>query len=678
MALLVYKFSDYEHTAEREQYRVLCKQLKAYYENRNEICIFIANYNIYDCELDGIIFKQDAILAVEFKNFGGTITAVENGHWKTNDGTIVKGGSRKSVYQQAKFNHIAIKEGLEDGNILPSKALKNVPSLVVFHQPTTIVNQLSQKTQNWLHICDDSTFLEKVQDITSAHIDLSKEDMIELVGKLALDEDYLEVDYSNTEILHREVISDVQEVEVVASNSNAPIVQDLDEERQGLHDFVEQILKQVLKRDDCNILVFHSQDAQPLFETYGIMLSHKYLITVEAEGIGEYCQKLSRFMNHEVCAINSKFVYWEDGDSISIEHHQVENTEVTESQVVPQDRENPTKLTFRKSKTVLPHWLDKKIFSEYNAVYAPEHERYEYNLDLNDEELRVYLGTYFPRSYAEMFCIVDNLMQNRRLTEIIQGKEYINVLDCGCGTGGEVLGLITALAKHLPQVNFNITAIDGNERSLALLKELLEGIPSRNVHAQLSTICQTFNTIEDLYKLDNGKSDYHFVLCDKMICELISKQILPGDAYAIVAKMLTSHLHNDGLLIMLDVTTKDEHTDLFYPQLMNKSLNEFVHNNRTIETLLPLSCACNDGCKDQCFMQQTFIVNHSRRAADESRVCYRVLCRRPLKESILHNMNIQNAAHVIHTTKFKQNDESAICRQTKDNHFIIDSFNIKS
>lgn len=37
MALLVYKFSDYEHTAEREQYRSLCKYLKAYYENRDEI-----------------------------------------------------------------------------------------------------------------------------------------------------------------------------------------------------------------------------------------------------------------------------------------------------------------------------------------------------------------------------------------------------------------------------------------------------------------------------------------------------------------------------------------------------------------------------------------------------------------------------------------------------------------
>ena len=60
-------------------------------------------------------------------------------------------------------------------------------------------------------------------------------------------------------------------------------------------------------------------------------------------------------------------------------------------------------VVFRKSKTVLPHWLDKTIFNEHGAIYAPEHVRYEYNLKLNSEELKVYLGTYFPRSYAEMF-----------------------------------------------------------------------------------------------------------------------------------------------------------------------------------------------------------------------------------------------------------------------------------
>lgn len=381
-------------------------------------------------------------------------------------------------------------------------------------------------------------------------------------------------------------------------------------------------------------------------------------------------------MNHEVRSINSKLVYWEDGEIIDIEQHQEESDEAIVVEAAPVVVDNTARVAFRKSKTMLPHWLDKKIFNEHNAIYAPEHERYEYNLDLNDEELKVYLGTYFPRSYAEMFCIVDNLMQNKAFAEIIKAEDQINILDCGCGTGGEILGLITALAKRLPQVNTNVTAIDGNEGALAILKEMVEKNPSRNVQANITTLCQTFNSPNDLTKLANSKKNYHFVLCDKMVCELISKQVLSNDAYAIMAKMLASHLHENGLLIMLDVTTMDEYTGLFYPRLMNNSINEYVRKSRTIETLLPLSCACNEGCKDLCFMQQTFCVRHSHKTTDESRVCYRVLCRKPLKEAILKNANIEGVVHVIHPVKYKQNDESAICRQSKDNQTIIDSFNI--
>lgn len=675
MSLLVYKFSDYEHTAEREQYRTLCKQLKSYYENRDEICIFIANYNIYDCELDGMLIKQDAIMVVEFKNFGGAITAVENGHWKSEDGTIIKGGSRKTVYQQANINHLAIKRGFEEGDILSKKMMKNVSALVVFHQPITLVNKLSQKTQCWLHVCDETTFMEKVQDITSVHIDLSKDDMIELVRKLALDENYLEEDYSNTEILHENAYPQTEIAEDEGPTQQVPVVQVLDEERQELHDFVERIIRQVLRRDDCRIQVFYSKDAQPLFDSYGITLSQEYLVTAKADGIGESCQKLSRFINHEVRVINSKLIYWEEGETIGLKQ-QDERSKTIEVQTDQKTAEFPAKVVFRKSKTILPHWLDKKIFNEHNAIYSPEHERYEYNLDLNNEELKVYLGTYFPRSYAEMFCIVDNLMLNKTFSEIIQSEDQINILDCGCGTGGEILGLVTALAKHLPQVNANVTAIDGNEGALAILREMVESNPSRNVYATLTTLIQTFNTTEDLAMLANGKKNYHFVLCDKMVCELISKRIMSNDAYSTMVEILDSHLHENGLLVILDVTTKDEHTGLFYPQLMNSSINEYVRKSRTIETLLPLSCACNEGCKDLCFMQQTFSISHSHKTADESRVCYRVLCRKPLKELILKDVNIEGAAHVIHPVKYNQNEESAICRQTKDNQTIIDAFNI--
>ena len=76
MGLLVYKVADYSFTAEREQYRTICEMLKKYYSNKPELCLFVANYNIYDSEIDGILFKNDAIISVEFKNYGGEILLV--------------------------------------------------------------------------------------------------------------------------------------------------------------------------------------------------------------------------------------------------------------------------------------------------------------------------------------------------------------------------------------------------------------------------------------------------------------------------------------------------------------------------------------------------------------------------------------------------------------------------
>lgn len=79
MGLLVYKISDYSHTAEREQYRAICQMLKSRFSEKSELCIFVANWNIYDSELDGLLIKQDAIIAIEFKNYGGRVVAAEMG-----------------------------------------------------------------------------------------------------------------------------------------------------------------------------------------------------------------------------------------------------------------------------------------------------------------------------------------------------------------------------------------------------------------------------------------------------------------------------------------------------------------------------------------------------------------------------------------------------------------------
>ena len=157
--LLAFRVGNYDNTAEREQFRFLCEQLKAHYENSNEFCVFVGNYNI-GCELDALFIKKDAIIAIEFKNYGGNVIAKENGEW-TCDGTTIKGGSRKTVLQQARINHSIVKKELKVLGV-EAKQIKDVPTLVVFHQPIELTNNLSATNKSWLHITDDDHFIEKL------------------------------------------------------------------------------------------------------------------------------------------------------------------------------------------------------------------------------------------------------------------------------------------------------------------------------------------------------------------------------------------------------------------------------------------------------------------------------------------------------------------------------------
>lgn len=686
--LLAFRVGNYDNTAEREQFRFLCEQLKAHYKNSTDFCVLAGNYNI-GCELDALFIKKDAIIAIEFKNYGGKVIANENGEW-TCDGKVIKGGSRKTVLQQARINHSTIKKELKTIGV--SKAnIKDVPTLIIFNKPVEITNNLSATNKSWLHITDNEHVLEKLDDITCPHTDLDPLGIVNLAETLNLNSFYL-TEFSNaTYDTHRRPIEnidscdDIKEFETQVEeetqnetkkkrnvlNLESFVIED--EDSIALSEFVKRIVSLSLKLDTFTVKVLDSTKASSFFIARGIRLTQEYVVAISADGIGAHCAKLARFTNHDVKAISPSTIFWEEGERIAIEGN-CSSGAIEEHQSKKRSNTNNSNVSFRKLKTVLPHWLDKKIFNDYQAIYAPEHERYEYNLNLNDEELRVYLGTYFPRSYAEMFCIVDNLLQNKYLKETLKQDE-ISVLDCGCGTGGEILGLITAIGRHLPHAKINITAIDGNDGALAILKDLVNSNPNKDVQVALSSFSQTLSSLEDVERLTFEKR-YHFVLCDKMVCELISKEVLPTNAYAIMAKKLTTFLHENGLLIMLDVTTKDEHSGYFYPQLMNYAINDYIRKSRTIETLLPLSCACHDGCRDFCFMQQTFKVSHSHKSNDESKVCYRVLCKKSLKAAVMQGIETVNLVHIIHPTKYKQNDDSAICSQSKNNKIIIDTFNI--
>ena len=228
-------------------------------------------------------------------------------------------------------------------------------------------------------------------------------------------------------------------------------------------------------------------------------IHNKYLVKVESTGIGTHCSKLSKFINHEVKAINPDVICWQDGDTIDELQKNTERSKIVYDKMDHSATDNGS-VKFHKSKTIIPHWLDLALFNHLGAIYSPEYKKFEYNLDTDSEDIKVYLGTYFPRSYAESFCIFDDLFKSRRYLEVLKQLPEINILDFGCGTGGELIGLVVSLSKHLPEYKtINIIAIDGNHEAIIALKELVD-ILSSNVRHNISLSCveKTIQSKNDL------------------------------------------------------------------------------------------------------------------------------------------------------------------------------------
>ena len=333
--LLAFRVGNYDNTAEREQFRLLCQQLKTHYEDSGEFCVFVGNYNI-GCELDALFIKKDAIISIEFKNYGGNVVANENGEW-TADGVTIKGGSRKTVLQQARINHTIVKRELKALGV-DNKQIKDVPHLVVFHQPICLENRLSATNKSWLHITDNNHFVDKLDDITCPKTDLDPLGIVNLAELLNLNSFYL-AEYSNANYekpaSSPEQLAIFEDIKNDGRNSVQAIQESEDtkidkqgteekneefeietEESDALKGFVKQILSSVLKISDAIITVLDGLSSQSKYEKYGITINKKLLVKVESSRIGASCSKLAKFINQDVRAINPNVICWQEGDEI--------------------------------------------------------------------------------------------------------------------------------------------------------------------------------------------------------------------------------------------------------------------------------------------------------------------------------------------------------------------------
>lgn len=307
---------------------------------------------------------------------------------------------------------------------------------------------------------------------------------------------------------------------------------------------------------------------------------------------------------------------------------------------------------------ILPAWLDHIIFNELGAVYNPDHFKFSYNLDHTKDDILVYLGTYFPRSYAEAYIIMCDLLANETVRSVYAAKSTISILDLGCGTGGEIFGALCALACALGKDNvFKLVAVDGNQNATRMFERVLCRVKKETglaVDANVGSIA--IDDKVDMEMLgDVVDEDFDVILSFKAVNEFIQRKRFEGNAYGHFAGMLAPKLSAEGLLVLLDVATRDEVSGVYYPVMMNKGINDFVKNNTGFTTLLPLPCMLKEAdCNTPCYVQQRFRVSHSHKVNDLSKVAYRVIGRKGFVKSLdlLANNN---------SYSYKINDNGGAC-----------------
>ena len=265
------------------------------------------------------------------------------------------------------------------------------------------------------------------------------------------------------------------------------------------------------------------------------------------------------------------------------------------------------------SEIILPQWLDNLIFEQMQGKYCPTCGAMTV-INWHKKDVLNYLGTYFPRSYAESLYIFNNI--SNYLKRIIGEKEEIRIFDFGCGTGGEIIAFLGIIHNICPKLKkIEVAAFDGNHHALRCLEQIVKELQKK---APFSIILRPIPIeIDDFYDLSlvediiSGKYDIMFTF--KAICEFVTKERFEQDnAYEHIAKFFMNNLTTNGIAIIEDVTSYNNVASEWLPKMMDKGLRSIdcnvIHQNEGYNQLL--------------------IVSHSKKKRDISKVAWRVFTKK--------------------------------------------------
>lgn len=256
----------------------------------------------------------------------------------------------------------------------------------------------------------------------------------------------------------------------------------------------------------------------------------------------------------------------------------------------------------------LPDWLNAFIYNDLGGSYEPDKQAFRDNVSSDEEKNKKYLGTYFPRSFSEAYCIFSNLFDNTVYIEAMQEKDSMSILTFGCGTGGDLMGLLEAVGEKMPWVkNLDIVAYDGNFNAVEMLKTIVEHPINQgrfNIKIDYAPVPMQKPDDFDMY-CEVIEQTFDIIMSFKMVNELYRHNIIPSKPYATFLETLASKLTETGVMLLLDVPLKEKGTWLSL--LLSKGLRQYLNAHNDYEALVPVPCHVKGRvCDERCYLEKVF------------------------------------------------------------------------
>lgn len=258
---------------------------------------------------------------------------------------------------------------------------------------------------------------------------------------------------------------------------------------------------------------------------------------------------------------------------------------------------------------MLPKWIDDLIFRVLSAKYSRKN-RDLVVLEWKKDEVLSYLGTYFPRSFAESYCIFSKYFS--KFMHQYKTKASISLFDFGCGTGGEIIGFIVAVSEMLPNIEtIELRALDGNAHELRYLEVILDEAASMlglKIESRFMPII-----IDDFYDMnvvtDVITQKYDFIITFKAICEFVTKkQFEERNPYEHIINTFLSKLSERGVICIADITTYNEVSKEWLTKMLDRASE---------------ICDVTIVDRNQGYNEE-FYVSHSLKRCDKSKIAWRI------------------------------------------------------